>query len=288
MSRLRIYARRMFHVVSSSGGDTVLFGVSLPSDTILNSIQAKIQLVGQTQQLAQESCLVYALEGWVVPVNDPDTALTLETLWDQQVPKDSDVQTLDLDTSAAVTDEFFNPGEADWQFLFQVGQRPRRIYHRHRMLSYQNAMHRFQDIETPFANVWNAGDAININIRRRMKVSRPSAVIFALAGTSVDDTVNTKESVLLEAEWSQVKFMREAIRMGLMSAIGLTEAGAETPWVDSLAIIQKHVDPDVFEQTAGIFVSEAYEVYGEAIVDHSVAGSMPEKRSLGSDPRNRV
>ncbi len=288
MSRLRIFARRMFHVISASGGDTTMFGVSLPSDTILNRIQAKIQLVGQSEQLAQNKCCVYAVEGWVVPVNDPDTALQMEVLWDQQVPKDSDVQVLDLDTVASVTDEFFNPGEMDWQRLFDVGQRPKRLFHRHKMLTFQNAMYRFQDTETPFNNVWNAGDAFNIDIKRRMKISRPSAVIFAIASSEVDDTTATKESVLLENEWSRVKYMREAIRMGLMSAIGLTEAGAETPWVDSLNVIQKHVDPDVFEQVGATFVSEAFEVYGEAIVDHSVVGDIPDRKALGSDPRNRV
>ena len=287
MSRLRIYARRMFNVVSASGGDTVLFGVSLPSGTVLNAIRAKIQLIGQSQQLVQNACCVYSIEGWVCPVLDPDSALTLENLWDQQVPKDSDVQTLDLDTAATDTNEFFNPGEMDWQQLFEVGQRPRRIYHRHRMLTFQNAMYRFQDTETPFANVWNAGDNVTINIRRRMRVSRPSVVMFAMAGTAVDDTTSTKESVLLESEWARVKYMRESIRMGLMSAIGLTEAGAETPWQNSLTIIQKHADPDVFEETAGRFVSEAYDVYGEAMVDHSVVGSIPDRKAIG-DVRNKV
>ena len=287
MSRLRIYAKRMFNVVSASGGDTVLFGVSLPSQTVLNGVRAKIQIIGQTQQLAQNTCVVYAIEGWVCPVLDPDTALTLENLWDQQVPKDSDVQTLDLDTSATDTAEFFNPGEMDWQQLFEVGQRSRRIYHRHRMLTFQSAMYRFQDQETPFANVWNAGDNVFINIRRRMRVSRPSVVMFAMAGTEVDDTTSTKESVLLESEWARVKYMRESIRMGLMSAIGLTEAGAETPWQNSLTIIQKHADPDVFEENAARFQSEAYEVFGEAIVDHSVVGSIPDRKSIG-DGRDKV
>ena len=39
-------------------------------------------------------------------------------------------------------------------------------------------------------------------------------------------------------------------------------------------MIQKHVDPDVYEESAGVFNGTIYDLFTEAMIDHSVVGEI--------------
>ncbi len=127
---LRMFARRMSQVTTVAAADQVLFGVSLPSDSVVHDIRAKVHLIGNSPGVAWGLAHMYAIEGWILPVLDPDVGDDYDDIWDALVPKDTDVQTLDLDTAALDTSGFYEPGEADWSSLFDVGLRPERLYHR--------------------------------------------------------------------------------------------------------------------------------------------------------------
>ncbi len=279
---LRMFARRSGQGACIVGTDEVMFGLSLPSDTVIHDIRAKISITNTLEHSIQQACR-YAVEGWILPVHDPDAASTFDTLWDTLVPKDTDVQTLDLDTGAADSTPFFEPGEADWSDLFDVGLRPERIYHRQKILTLPNGGSIFthQDVETPFTVIWIPGDSIRIHIRRRLRVRQPSVVLFAIAAPQTDDTTTVQESALAEAEWGQVKYMEHVLERAMLHVLGVVETGAETPWEEATAIIQKHLDPDVREDSAGRFTASSYEFVFEAMVDHSVVGTL-EKHAVST------
>ncbi len=272
---LRMFARRSGQGACIVGTDEVMFGISLPSDTVIHDIRAKISLTNTLEHSVQQACR-YACEGWILPVHDPDAAPTFDNLWDTLVPKDTDVQTLDLDTGAADSTPFFEPGEADWSDLLDIGLRPERLYHRQKILTFSNGGPRFvfQDNQTPFSVIWLPGDSFRIHIRRRLRVRQPSVLLFAIAAPQTDDTTATQESALAEAEWGQVKYMGHVLERAMLHVLGVVEAGAETPWEEATALIQKHLDPDVREDTAGRFTASSFEFIFEAMIDHSVVGEL--------------
>ena len=271
---LRMIARRASQTQVGAGTDRVIFGISLPSDTVINRIQADVSVVGENIKDATVA-LWYAMRGYILPVHDPDATLNFDTLWDQLVPKDTDTQTIDLDTVAVDTSPFFDVGLADWTKLLDIGLRPRRIYNRERMMTIMtHAQLRFQDNVTPFLPRWVAGDAVKIDLRQRMYVRQPSVLVFGVASPSVGGTTSSVQSALTEVKWGQVKFMGDTLKRGLMSLIGLTEAGAETPWDEAVDLLQEHLDPDPFELTAGRWGADTWNVFTRAMIDHSVRGEI--------------
>ena len=272
---LRMFGRRMSQVDLTAGTDQVMFGISLPSDTVIHDIRAKVKVIGQTHAINVGRAVMYAVEGWILPVQDPDAALGYDVLWDTLVPKDTDVQTMDLDTGASDTSTFYEPGEADWTSIFDVGLRPERLYHRHRTLTIvDGAVFRFQDNQTPFLVKYAAGDTFQIHLRKRLRVRQPSVLVFAAASPALDDTTATLQAALAENEWGQVKYAGHMLERAMLHVLGLVEAGAETPWEEATALLQKHLDPDVYEEVGAQFASENYDVYTEAMVDHSVVGEL--------------
>lgn len=274
---LRLIARRTAQVVASAGVDAVLMGISLPSDTVINSIrlQGGVLSSGGGSELDSNEVTTYAMEAWVLPIDDPDATADFDDIWDTLVPKDSDVQTLDLDAQTADTSVFYEPGETDWQALFDLGLRPDRVWHRVKELSINNTMGlKFVDSQTPFAPKWQPGDQFRFNLKRKVRIRNPSVFLIGVGVPAGDDTITVVESPLAENEWGRVKYLGDTLKMAMMDVLGIIEAGAETPWEDATDLLQKHLDPDVLEVTDGFWKAEALAVYGKMVVDMTVPGNV--------------
>lgn len=267
---LRMFARRRSQIVVPTSTDRAMFGLSLPSDTVINRIRADVHVMGTSTE-AFTLAHWYGVEGWILPILDPEDASSIDVLWNQLVPKDTDVQTLDLDTGTQDTAPFFEPGEADWSQLLDVGLRPQRIYQRLRMMTYANSQkpHTVADAAT-----YIPADVFRIELNRRVVVRQPSILIFAFASPTGDDTTATVPTALTEIQWSQVKYFEHVLERAQMDLLGLTETGAESPWEEATDLIQTHLEPDVFEETAGFWNNKTYNVATDAIIDHSVVGRM--------------
>jgi len=270
---LHMIARRRGMYDVTVGTDTVIGGITLPSDTVVRDVRATFDILDSGAGfLAKNVGIMYGIEGYILPLLDPDSAIEFNVLWDNLVPKDTDTETIDLDTGAADTTPFFEPGEIDWSKVLDVGLRPRKIYSRYKLMTFNNAAQHGQDEETPFAAQWVGGDRVHVRIRRSLHVSQPSVLLFAFASPAVDDTTTTPETALTEPNLSQVKYMEETLERAHLTLIGLTEAGAETPFVEAGALIKTHLEPDMFEQTSGRYFPVAYRVFTEMMIGHSVRG----------------
>ncbi len=271
---IRMFARRLANRQILSGEDRVLIGLSLPSGSRVNNISIEVHCL-QTLPIAVEEVTMYAVEGWIVPVLDPDAATQLDTIWDELVPKDTDVETIDLDTGSGDATPFYEPGEPDFSDLMDVGLRPERIYHKNRLLSMANgSIYTFQDNQTPFLPRWVPGDSFRIRIRKNYAIHQPSVLMFAVANPSLDDTSNVSLKAAAEAEWGQTKYIGHVLERALLHLFGVTEAGAETPWEEATALLKKHLEPDVFEAVAASFNPSTWDFTMKAIIDHSVEGRL--------------
>ncbi len=270
---IRMFARRLQKSRATVGTDNVFFGISLPSDSIIHDINLEVHVHSNTLFELNEMAM-YSIEGWILPVLDPDAQTSFQTLWDNLVPKDTDVETIDLDTAAADATSFFEPGEPDFSDLMDVGLRPDRIYAMARMKTFSNARISFQDNQTPFSVVWVSGDTMKIRIRRRFRVKQPSVLLFAIASPALDDTVTVEPAAAAENEWGQMKYIGHVLERAILHLFGVVEAGAETPWEEATALLKKILEPDPFELTAATMVGVAWEVVCRGIVDHSVEGRL--------------
>lgn len=268
----RMYARRRAVREVTAGTDKVLFGISLPSDTKIGNIRARIALHGSAVRLFTQA-IAYGVEGWILPVLDPDTPVTLDVLWDQLVPKDTDSETLDLDTGATDATPFFEPGEADWSQMLDVGLRPQRVYQRLRMRSMGSGD--AWNLSSSDVPQWIPRDTFEINISKPMRVKQPSALVFAMASPAMDDDITTQESVLAESEWGQIKYATELVERAQLDLLGIGVPGSVTMWDLATKLLQKHLEPDMVEESTAItFVSATYLVLVDALIDHSVVGSL--------------
>ncbi len=262
-----------------------MFGISLPNGTIVSDVRAKISFIsgavgGGPNQFPITSAGFIAVEGYVIPVDDPDSGGTYNALWDRYVPKDTDVDTLDLDTTGLDVTSFMEPGEIAMANIMDIGLRPKRVYHHHRMLTAMNggSVHTHQAIATPAdSGRYTPGGSLNFQLTRPIRVSQPSVLVFAFGVPLMDDTTTSTAAQLLEAEWAQVKYMENTLERAILHQFGVFEAGAETPWEEATDLLQTHLEPDVTEEDAGNWVSEQYNVYSDVKIDHSVTGRLSVK-----------
>lgn len=251
--------------------------MTLPSDSVLHDIKGEIHIL-EDQDLNVNAATFYGLEGYILPLLDPDAGISFETLWDNLVPKDTDVQAIDLDTGAADTTPFFEPGESDWAQVLDIGMRPEKIYGRYKMLTGLNAHIKVKDTETPFSLEARHGDLVRLRVKKRYRVRQPSVVVFGIASPALDDTTANVETALGENELGRVKYARQMLEMAMMDLLGLTETGAETPWEEATDLLQRHLEPDVFEETATRWTSPQFSVFSDVKFDHSVVGSLSVKQ----------
>lgn len=255
----------------------VLFGMSLPSESVIHEISMRGQIMPPTDavELAALVTNPYAYEVWILPIDDTDAVANFDDVWDTLVPKDSDVQALELDEQTADTDVFYEPGETDWKELFDVGLSPQRLKHFHKDLTINNTRGlRFVDSQTPFEPKWQPGDFWQFHSKKSYFVKQPSVLLIGFGIPAGDDTTTDEELPLGQNEWPRVKYLGDTMKMALMDVLGLIETGAETPWEEATDLVQRHLDPDVLENTANFFGSGSLIVFGEMTVRHSVVGEL--------------
>lgn len=274
---LKMVGKRQSHRIVATGTDKVLFGIAMPSDSVVTSVQAEVHLTTREADVKSfENVCMWGCEGYVIPVDDPDTTEGYEALWDRYVPKDTDVEAIDLDTAAEDATPFLEPGEPDWTQVLDVGLRPRRVFRRQGLVSvvHPRAVLAFHDPNTPFAALWQPADFFRIRVNRPIRVSKPSMMLFALASPALDDTTTTLPITPAENEWSRTRYMGEVLRLAIMDLIGLTEAGATTPWEEATDLLLKHLLPDVVEETAGVMGSVSWDATTMATFHQMVPGTL--------------
>jgi len=270
-------ARRVFAQSQiASGEDTVIAGVWMPSGSILTAVRGEVALTGPSELLLGQ-VVAYGLEGWILPVEDPDSVVTMNALWDSHVPKDTGSNILDLDADAADSTVFYEPGMIAWEFLYDVGLQPKRILHRKKICSAANSLLGFrQDEETPFIEHWFPGSVERIDFRRGIRVQAPSLAVFAVGSPLTTSTSATSPvAALPEDEWGRIKYIDHVMEMAFMDLLGLVEAGAETPWEDAASLLRAYLDPLALEGNAGTFQPKSWLAAGELVFDVVVPGRMP-------------
>jgi len=275
-------ARRPFGVsVIATGTDSVVAGVWVPGGAIITGVQGEVKL-NTTTEITMAQAAAVGLEGWILPMEDLDSSVTMNALWDSHVPKDTIADTFDLDTDAADAGSMYEPGLISWELMIDVGMTARRVYHRHEIVSALDAILIRQDTETPFIEHFFAGLKYRVDLRSSIRVRQGSLLVF---GVGVPDTLETSATIPLqgfnEDEWGRIKFIDHVLEQAMMTLLGLTEAGAETPWEEAAQLLRRYLDPRLLELNAGTFVGVSWTAVGELVFDIVVPGRMSTKILTG-------
>lgn len=278
---ITLKGERHAQITSEGGGnDSVIVAFDLPADSVLKRVVINLNILGVSLAHERETALHYALAAYLVQLDDPDQVVGYEALWDRFVPKYTDVDTLDLNTGSVDTTPFWEPGEANFDEVFDLGDMPLRMYYRRKRLTMAdpgNAGLRFQPSETPFEPQWWPGDNVRIEMNKSVHVRAPSVFMLAIAVPSLDDTSTTRPT-LTEVEWGRIQYVEATLERSLIDQLDVVEVGATTPWEDSSLLLRKHLAPDVFEEDAASYLTEAFRVYADLHFEHTVPGQI----SLGT------
>lgn len=278
----RILARRIFFSSVVNGADGVQFGIWLPANTMVNRVSGFIGLEGATVQTAL-SYNMAGVEGWVLPISDPDQADSMDIIWDKLVPKDTGGNTMDLDSATAQGAPFYEPGATIWEGMFDIGAQPVRVFHRELIFGLgHNALLVNQDPDTPFGLQYVPGMRVPLAVSP-FRVREPSLLVFAVASP---DTLETDASsailALAEENWGQLQFIDHVMERAMLSLLGLTEPGATTPWNEATLLLRDYVDPKIYETVAGALVPLTWRTHGMSMTDLTVEGEMPKRAITGS------
>lgn len=267
---IRMFSRREYTSRVAAGTDLVFSGIDLPPGSTLNNVNLEVHV--WQQETARAEKLKYMVEGYILPVFDPEVATFYNTIWDQLVPKDIDTDTVDLDTGAVDTSPFSEPGEVNWAQIMDVGLKPEKIYSRTKMLSFANSSFGNYDSQTAYPEIWTPRDVFHIKLGKRRRVYQPSIVAFAIGSPAYDDTTATELTTLSEAEWPRMRYIEMVLEQAITQLLGLVEAGAETPWEEATALLRKVLEPDVIEMNVDELLSVNFDIWCYGVYDISVEG----------------
>ncbi len=120
--------------------------------------------------------------------------------------------------------------------------------------------------------LWTPGGSFNIGLRRPIRVSRPSVLVYAMGLPTMDDTTTTVPTTSSETQIPLIKYMEDTLVDALKDQM---QGLSGNPWDNASGTLRQHLNPDVFEQTAGAFtIPGQLAVFGEAWIDHSVVGTL--------------
>jgi len=285
---LRMKAKRTFALNVLDGEDTVLWGITLPGKTVLNGFRVNLSYVNALVAAAElheaSEATALAVETWLIPHPDPDSPNSYDSFWDRFVPKDTDSEIIDLDTTSLDAAPFWEPGELNLNLALRLGNQPMRLSHWHKLLTITNGAAWIGQLIVSAADdpMWMPGGNLQIRVNKRVFIPKPALLICAMAIPNMNDVVTVMEPTLTEQEMLLVRFMRASLEGAIMHQIGISGAGATT-WFDTAsAALLNHLNPDVFEQVAGMFaLAESFRLTGESSIDHTVEGELTLKSISG-------
>lgn len=251
--------------------DRVLAGALIPAGGSLNALHLEMHIIPVLMGL--DTATLYGVSVFVVPLLDPDAGATYDSIWDQQIPKDIDLAAgaFDLDTAATDTGPEFEIGEPDITAFIKGSSAPVQIARRRKLLSLANSAGKNTDRT---ASNFQATDVFRTTITKKVSVDVHSVALVGLSNPSLTDTTGTNWTTPAEKEISMIQYAELMLENAFIDLLGLTQAGAESPYSDALTALANYIEPDALETDAGKFFQGNIQTFTKATFDVSVPGRM--------------
>lgn len=270
------YFRKVWSVVQTSlAADRVVAAAPIPPGGALRNVWGEVHVIGG--RIATTSALLYPFRGVVAAAPDPDTTSDMDNIWDGVVPKDVDVsqtaatEQLDFERVSEDTSVFEEPGEAVPLDLIGMASGVTELFNREKLITFARRPVGFLDA-TP--DDFAATDQFSVRVRRNVRVSQPSYVMFAVGQPGFDDTESGVDPGFRDQEWFQLTYLKMVIHQAWPQLAGLTEAGAESPFADMAVFLERLTEPTVHEDASGLFESNVAQVFTRFVFEIEVPGDL--------------
>lgn len=262
---------QLMKFATGTGTDRIIGALAVPPGGIFGRVSVDLRLHA-AEQLAV-TALIYGISAYAIPITDPDAAVTYDVLWDTQVPKmDNNSLVLDLDAVTSDTTPDIEPGEVDWNEVYDFTSAPNRLYRRTHILDITSGSP--GPMATGGGTHWFPRARHSFTLKGGGKAKVPMAIMIALSIPNLDRTIATIAPSPTEKEWMQLQLLRDTALDALKHLIGLTEPGAETPFVDAATFLAKLLAPDIHEETAAEFGAVSLQVLCKTVWDMAVPGTL--------------
>lgn len=243
------------------GEDQVVAGVPVPEGGSVLQVQGFVDVMTNARMKVDEMC-GYSLNMYMIPLQDFDTTVTYDILWDKLVPKDdTDTDLLVLDEAAVDIAPEEEPGDPDLETILGIHGTPLQVmFRRNQMFTFpSNPRH----VHLDTSHYYWPSERVPINITRRVYASGPSMCLFGFSSPTMDITTTGLRSTPVLKDWGRMQFIQDTLKDMLKNALGLVEAGAETPYVDAQAFLVDLLESNVIEEAlaADHLLSMAYNVF---------------------------
>lgn len=251
--------------------DRVFAAITVPPGGVFQGVDIELHCHGVETTI--DKAVILGIDAYALPMEDLDAALTYGQLWDRLVSKTSeDVDTLDLDRLTEDSDPDYEPGELDWNEVYQFGQAPDRLYKFRKLFTAANYIGGLG--ATGAFTHYLPGMVKKIRVRDGGRAKVTTVVMFALSSPVLDRTTTTAIKAPTEAELLQLQLLKKTAEDAIYQLVGLIEAGAETPFVDAAEFIDKTLAPDPFEETAAEFATTTWQVTAKSTFRMTVPGEL--------------
>lgn len=281
MVRKRLIRRTIASRDIAVGSDEPLAWAPMSEGMSLVSVTGSLHVLGP-EAIPINLFAAYGFSGYVMPVIEPEGgSVGAKATWDTMVTKAVDLvetaatQQIDYDWDTADAGPNIEPGELDPSGLLGIGEEVTKtiIQPRLEMVSWANSRQGGWVAGAP--DVYNPSDFKTFRSQQRITADRPSMALLAVSAPSMTDVsegMNAFETTGMQ-NWGMLENLDEVMRFALMAALGLTEAGAETPYGDMASFIQELVAPDMSDESSTHYVANIWRVMCEATWVFELEGS---------------
>ncbi len=279
-----LHLKRWFNGLAAAGTDQGLCSFPIPDEGKLVQQQGEFKLITPTS-IALTAAVIYGVQAWLLQSEDPTTDfLDHDALWDSFVPKPVAASVAALDASnAADASAAQEPGQVSITQIFnQEILSPTRIFSREKLITLADGQTGFEP-GSPSTFVPTDRFSISSNASYRAGGGDMGLVYGLsspdLAGLVADDDV-MDPLVNATGGFYVMKYINEFLDKALVDLVGLSEAGAESPYEDIMIWLIGMLERLSEGSGAGAFTAIAWTAKGKLTCGIQVPGTF-EHRSIG-------
>lgn len=269
---MRVYGHSTASRIATVGHDVVVAAMAIPGETRVNNVWLKVDGTCRND-IALNAAMGYGCSAYIIGVPDPDGNPTPETLWDNLVPKDRDLSTggLDMDSVAQDTASEVEWGESSMSDLADMSLTPERLFRQADLVTYARRPAGFHWV-TAGGSTWSPTWNVRRHIKKNYWVRVPSMLLVGVSNPNFDQDANFFQPSSA-ADWMQMKYLQRTLEKAFDQIAGLTEATAETPYIEAATLIEAWLSQ--FDEAAPSDFSESnWDVHAQMTVDMSVRGDV--------------
>lgn len=227
--------------------DEVIAAVPIPEKSALLHVSGECGLNYGSGLFAMNNVFYYGAAGFLIPVEDPDTNVALDTLWDRFVTKDADwaEDAIDLDTNTADAAPEFEPGEGNVFAIIDDAGSVRQIFRRRKKLT---SIGKPWTLDTTVK--WYPEDKFKISIKNGYGTRQPTMALWGLSNPELVDITTTLPVMPTEVEWSMLQYVDTMIEDAWKALTGLADEEAVTitlPYDTAMNFFANLLEPDLVQ-----------------------------------------